>query len=125
MVRQRRLAVPLETSAKASAERLLLLTEAMIDAVARDRPDELNGLLDSRQKVIDQLATMDIDSVAAAVLELATKAERRLLAEMRRSQAAVTRSLIETYARERKVRALPRRRDVGLPADRVSRKGGF
>ena len=95
----------LETSAKASAERLLLLTEALIDALAGDRPDELNGLLDSRQKVIGQLATMDIDSAAAAVLKLATKAERRLLAEMRRSQAAVTSSLIETYAGERNVRA--------------------
>ena len=97
--------MPPETSAKASAERLLLLTEALIEAVTADRPDELNGLLDSRQTVIEQLATMDVDSAAAAVLKLATKAERRLLAEMRRSQAAVTNSLIESYARRRNVRA--------------------
>ena len=97
--------MPIETSAKASAERLLLLTETLIDAVAADRPDELNGLLQSRQEVIEQLATMVVDAGAAAVLELATKAERRLLTEMHRSQAAVTGALIETYAGERNVRA--------------------
>ena len=95
----------LETSAKAAAERLLLLTEALIDAVAADRPDELNGLLQSRQQVIEQLATMDIDPAAAGVMELATKAERRLMAEMHRSQAAVTSELIGTYTGQRNVRA--------------------
>jgi len=78
--------VPTKTSAKACAERLLLLTETLIDAVAADSPDELNGLFQTRQEVIEQLATMDLDPGAEAVLELATKAERRLLTEMHRSQ---------------------------------------
>lgn len=97
--------MPLEQSCKASVDRLLLLTEALIDAVACDRTDELTGLLQSRQAVIEQLGAKEIDPAGAAILELVTKSEKRLMAEMKRSQAAVTSSLIGTYSRERNVRA--------------------
>ena len=97
--------MPRDASAKASAERLLLLTEALIDTVAGDRQDELGGLLQSRQDVIERLATMDIDPAAAATMEHVTKSEQRLMEEMRRSQAALTSALIQTYSKERNVRA--------------------
>lgn len=95
----------LETTAKATAERLLLLTDALVATVVGDSPGEMDGLLQSRQAVIDQLAAMDVDSAAAAVLELVAKSEGRLMAEMQRAQASVTSALIGTYSGRRNVRA--------------------
>ena len=94
-----------ETTAKATAERLHLLTNALIAAVVGDRPEEMDGLLNSRQTVIDQLATMDADPAAAAVMKLVAKSERKLMTEMQRSQASVKGALIGTFSGQRNVRA--------------------
>jgi hypothetical protein len=97
--------VPLETRARIAAERLLLLTEAVGEAVLNDRLDEIPGLLASRQSSLDQLATMKLDAAALAVLERVREAERDLESLIGRSQGTLTRELTDMFSGSRQVKA--------------------
>ncbi len=97
--------MPLDTRARATVERLLLMTEALSDAVLNDRLDELPGLFDSRQGVLDQLGTMEIDSAAIAILKSVAAAERDLIALIQRTQGAATQDMAQLFAGMRQVRA--------------------
>ena len=95
----------LDTPAKRTAERLLLLTESLRDALAHDRTEEFGGLFKSRQETIDQLGTMDVDSSARAMLERAKTSDAELMKQLQRTQATATRELIQMFAGSRNVQA--------------------
>lgn len=97
--------MPLDTPAKRTAERILLLTESLRDAVKNDNSDEFGGLFNSRQEAIDQLATMEIDSAARALLERVTESENGLMSQLHKTQAGATRELIQMFAGSRNVQA--------------------
>lgn len=105
----------LDTHAKRTAEKVLLLTEALRQALVNDRADEFSGLFKSRQDAIDQLETMDIDSGARALLERATESEAELMKQLQRTQASATRELIHMFAGTRNVKAYKNKSEpVGL-----------
>jgi hypothetical protein len=97
--------VPLETRARFAAERLLVLTEALADAIVSDRADEVPALMASRQSVLDQLATMDIDAAARAVLERVWKSDAELTALTRRAQGQFVAELATLVTGTRSVQA--------------------
>ncbi len=97
--------MPLDTRAKIAAERLLLMTEALSDAVLHDRTDELQGLIASRQAVLDQLGTMRIDAPAIAILESVATAERNLISLIQRTQGVATQDMAKLFSGMRQVRA--------------------
>jgi hypothetical protein len=97
--------MPLETRAKVAAERLLLMTEALADAVLNDRTDEFQGLLTSRQAVLDQLGTMSLDAPSMAILASVATAERNLISLIQRTQGAATQDLAKLFSGMRQVRA--------------------
>jgi ribosomal protein S6 len=97
--------MPLETRAKVAAERLLLLTEAINEAMLNDRVDEIDGLLQSRQAVVDQIGTMDIDAVASAILAKVATAEADLVAMMLRTQGEATKELARQFSGNKSVKA--------------------
>ncbi len=97
--------MPLETRARVTAERLLLMTEALSDAVLNDRLDELPGLIASRQSVLDQLSTMTLDAPTIAILERVIVAERDLLSMVQRSQGMATQEMAQLFSGMRQVRA--------------------
>lgn len=95
----------LETRARVAAERLLLLTEAVADAVLNDSLEELPGLLDSRQSILDQLDTMSLDAAAIAILERVTCSERDLITMVQRSKGVATQEMAQLFSGMRQVRA--------------------
>ncbi len=97
--------MPLETRAKVAAERLLLMTEALSDAILNDRTDELQGLIDGRQAILDSLGTMKLDAPAVAVLECVATAERNLISLIQRTQGATTQDMAKLFSGMRQVRA--------------------
>lgn len=96
--------MPLETRAKLAAEKLLLLTESLNDAVLNARSEEIDGILTSRQLVLDQLGTMDIDSAAAALLSRVQDSELDLITLLRRSQSETTAELASLLSGSQKAR---------------------
>lgn len=97
--------MPLETPARVAAEKLLIITEAMGEAVVNDRFEELSGLLASRQTVLDQLGTMNLDAPAIAVLERVAVSERNLISLIQRTQGEATQDLVKLYSGMKQVRS--------------------
>lgn len=95
----------LETRARSAAEKLLLLTEALSEALMNDRFEEVAGLISSRQDVLDQLGTMKIDAMAGAVLERVAKVEADLVSLMRRTQTDATNELAKHFQGTKQVKA--------------------
>jgi hypothetical protein len=97
--------VPLETRARVCAERLLIVTEALADAVLKERYDEVTGLLASRQSMLDEIATMALDSPSLAILERVRESEEDLFAMLGRTQGALSGELTALHSGTRLVRA--------------------
>ena len=100
--------MPLETPAKNAAERLLLLTETLNEAVLNERLEEIDGILASRQAVIDQIETLNIDSIAAAILAKVGEAEEDLIALMVRTQGEATTELVRLFSGSQQTKAYKR-----------------
>ncbi len=94
-----------ETRAKLTAERLLLLTESLGEALVAERYDEVPGLIASRQSALDQLGTMKIDAMARAILERVTKVESDLVTLMRRTQSEDMNELARHFQGAQQVKA--------------------
>ncbi|HXH59826.1 MAG TPA: hypothetical protein VNI20_00555 [Fimbriimonadaceae bacterium] len=107
--------MPLESKARIAAERLLILTEALSDAVLNERYEDIRSLLESRQNAIDQMTTLTIDAPAQAVLQQVKKAEADLTALMVRSRESATQELVQLFSGARQIRAYTRqKRSQGL-----------
>ena len=96
--------MPLNTRAKSHAERLLLLTEELSTSVLNGRLDEVGGILASRQALLDQLETKDIDAAAAALLAKTADSERNLLSLLQKTQSEATAQLAALFTDNQKVR---------------------
>lgn len=94
-----------ESKPRLIAERLLLLTEALFDAAANDRLDEVGGILQSRQVAINELDRLELDSFALAVLEKVRESEVNALAVMERTSAATANELVHMFKSTKKIRA--------------------
>lgn len=94
-----------ESKSRLVAERLLLLTEALFDAVANDRLDEIGGILHSRQSAISELSMLPLDSLSIALLEKVQESEEAVLSVMERTSAATSHELVTMFSSSRQVRA--------------------
>ena len=103
-----------ESRARSVAERLLLLTEALFDAVANDRLDEIGGILQSRQAVITELNALQLDSLAFAVLAKVSESEQAVFAVMERTSAAATQEMVQMFSSAKSVRAYAKPTHVGF-----------
>ena len=97
--------MPLDTPARNAAERLLILTEALSEAVLNDRFEELAELIRARQVVLDQLGSMKIDATAIAVLEHVVVSERDLISLVQRSSGEAVQQMAALFAGMKQVRA--------------------
>jgi hypothetical protein len=80
------------------------LTEELSVCVLDGRLEEVGGILASRQALLDQLETMDIDAAAAALLAKTAESERHLLALLQRTQGEATAQLAALFKDNQKVR---------------------
>lgn len=99
------IALPPETRASHIAEKLLLLTEALFDAVANDRLDEMSGILQSRQSVLNELEQIQLDVPAFAVLQRVAESEEAVLAVMERTSASTTQEMVLMFSGAKNLRA--------------------
>lgn len=101
----------LETTARKVAERILLLTMSLQEAVRNGETEQLTGLLNSRAEALRDLETMDIDSGAAAILQKVRSEEAELMKELKRGQAGLTNELIRSFTDTKSAQVY--RRDAG------------
>jgi hypothetical protein len=111
--------VPLDTRAKTTAERLLILTESLADSILSDRVEETSELIVARQATLDQLGTMELDAAAMAILERVVVSERDLISLVQRTQGVATQDMVQLYAGMKQVRAYQRPQ----PSPGLSRTG--
>ena len=97
--------MPLETRAKVTAERLLLMTEALIDAVVNERTEELQGMIDARRREVGHLSTMDLDAPTLAILRRVQVAEEELISLMVRTQGSTLTDLANLFSGSKQVKA--------------------
>jgi hypothetical protein len=97
--------MPLETRAKVTAERLLLMTEALIDAVVNERTEDLQGMIDARRREVAHLSTMDLDAPCLAILRRVQQAEEELLSLMLRTQGSTLTDLANLFSGSKQVKA--------------------
>lgn len=97
--------MPLETRARVAAERLLLMTESLIDAVVNERTDELPGMIDARKREVGHLSTMDLDAPTLAILKRVQAAEEELISLMVRTQGSTLTDLAGLFSGNKQVKA--------------------
>ncbi|MFW5697709.1 MAG: hypothetical protein ACOCX1_04030 [Fimbriimonadaceae bacterium] len=74
--------MPLETRASVTAQRLLLLTLSLEEALKSENLEEVESLLADRQNTLYTLSTQMLDSAAMAILEKVQEAEFRVNEKM-------------------------------------------
>ena len=87
------------------AQRLLLTTLALEDALGRESRHEIDCLVAQRQKLLDKLESLTLDSAAVAVLETVAAVEKRMLAKLEEARAAVADQLRNRQQVKRAVKA--------------------
>jgi hypothetical protein len=74
--------MPLETHASVTAQRLLLLTLSLEEALKSQDLEEVESLLADRQSTLNTLSTQVLDAAAMAILEKVQEAEPRINEKM-------------------------------------------
>ena len=87
------------------AQRLLLTTLALEDALGRENRQEIDCLIVQRQKLLDHLETLTLDADAVAVLHTVAAVEKRLMTKLQESRAAVAEQLRTRQQVKRAVKA--------------------
>ena len=109
----------LETTVRKVAERILLLTMSLQEAVRNGETEQLNELLSSRAEALRDLETMDIDSAASAILERVRSEETVLMKLLQQGQAGLTNELIRSFTDTRSAQVYRRGAGSGIALDQT------
>ena len=109
----------LETTARKVAERILLLTMSLQEAVRDGETEQLSELLSSRAEALRDLEAMDIDSAASAILERVRSEETVLMKLLQQGQAGLTNELIRSFTDTRSAQVYRRGAGSGIALDHI------
>ena len=109
----------LETTVRKVAERILLLTMSLQDAVRNGETEQLNELLNSRADALRDLEAMDIDSGAEAILEKVRSEETVLMKLLQQGQAGLTNDLIRSFTDTKSARVYRQGAGSGIALDQT------
>ena len=111
--------MPLETTVRRVAERVLLLTMSLQEVASNGETDQLAELFNSRAEALHDLETMDIDSGAAAILDKVRSEELVLMRCLRQGQAELTNELIRSFSDTRSAQVYRRGTGSGYALDQT------
>lgn len=93
-----------DVSPRQLAERLLILTAALADALRQDRVEALDVILDERAAVVNALGQIEIDAVTAETLSHVAREEQIVFEMLKAAREAARQQLAAHRSARRNVK---------------------